>query len=177
MLTLTLPGVAVTYYGEEIGMLNANIAWEDTLDPSGCNCGIDHFNDKGCSRDPERTPMQWSHSKISAGFSSSNKTWLPVNPNYVTINVEDERLDQSSHLEIYKKMAQLRYSYPAYASGDLQMAEHNDTLALIRGHSMLTIISFNEDQDSFADFSGDFGSIQGKVFLSTLGENTTNSVG
>lgn len=36
MLTMTLPGVAVTYQGEEIGMLNNfNITFEQTVDPSG----------------------------------------------------------------------------------------------------------------------------------------------
>lgn len=36
MLTLTLPGIAVTYQGEEIGMLNNfDITWDQTVDPSG----------------------------------------------------------------------------------------------------------------------------------------------
>ena len=41
-LVLTLPGVVTTYYGEEIGMLNGNIA--SLSDP----------------RDNARTPMQWN---------------------------------------------------------------------------------------------------------------------
>ena len=39
------------------------------------------------SRDPERAPMQWSDD-VSAGFSSSQKTWLPVNAEYKTQNVQ-----------------------------------------------------------------------------------------
>jgi len=35
MLVLMLPGISVTYQGEEIGMTNMNISWEDTLDPAG----------------------------------------------------------------------------------------------------------------------------------------------
>ena len=35
LITLTLPGIAVTYQGEEIGMTNGNITFEDTVDPSG----------------------------------------------------------------------------------------------------------------------------------------------
>ena len=44
MISLMLPGVAVTYYGEEIGMVNTEVSWEDTVDPAGINCGEDHFN-------------------------------------------------------------------------------------------------------------------------------------
>ena len=32
--------------GEEIGMLNANISYEDTIDPQGCNCGPDRYESK-----------------------------------------------------------------------------------------------------------------------------------
>ena len=44
MMSLMLPGVAVTYNGEEIGMTNTNVSWEDTVDPAGLNCGEEHFN-------------------------------------------------------------------------------------------------------------------------------------
>ena len=44
LITMTLPGVAVTYQGEEIGMVNTDISYEDTVDPSGCNCGPGKLN-------------------------------------------------------------------------------------------------------------------------------------
>ena len=63
---LFFKGISVVYYGEEIGMVDADISYEDTMDPWGCNCGpINYVN---CSRDPARTPMQWSENK-NAGFS------------------------------------------------------------------------------------------------------------
>ena len=43
MMSLLLPGVAVTYNGEEIGMTNTDVSWEDTVDPAGINCGEEHF--------------------------------------------------------------------------------------------------------------------------------------
>ena len=43
MMSLMLPGVAVTYNGEEIGMTNTEVSWEDTVDPAGLNCGEEHF--------------------------------------------------------------------------------------------------------------------------------------
>lgn len=61
MLAMILPGVAVTYYGEEIGMVNKNdISWEDTQDPQACNAGKEKYQSR--SRDPVRTPFQWDAS-------------------------------------------------------------------------------------------------------------------
>jgi len=64
MITLLLPGVGVTYNGEEIGMEDTWISWEDTKDPQGCNAGRDGF--EKASRDPARTPFQWDNT-TSAG--------------------------------------------------------------------------------------------------------------
>lgn len=66
MLAMILPGVAVTYNGEEIGMVDkSDISWEDTQDPQGCNAGKDKY--KLHSRDPNRTPFQWDNS-LNAGM-------------------------------------------------------------------------------------------------------------
>lgn len=35
MLLLTLPGTPFVYYGDEIGMHDVDISWEDTKDPAG----------------------------------------------------------------------------------------------------------------------------------------------
>ena len=35
--------MAVTYIGEEIGMVNTAISWEDTVDPAGLSCGEEHY--------------------------------------------------------------------------------------------------------------------------------------
>ena len=66
VICIVFKGISVVYYGEEIGMVDADISYEDTMDPWGCNCGpINYVN---CSRDPARTPMQWSENR-NAGFS------------------------------------------------------------------------------------------------------------
>lgn len=43
------------------------------------------------SRDPQRSPMQWSDD-INAGFNNkTNVTWLPLHPDYSRVNVEVQR--------------------------------------------------------------------------------------
>jgi len=62
MLSMTLPGMAVTYNGDEIGMVDdRNISFAQTQDPEACIAGKDHYT--AISRDPERTPFQWSAKK------------------------------------------------------------------------------------------------------------------
>jgi len=67
MLAMILPGIAVTYYGEEIGMLDkTDISWENTQDPQACNAGKEKY--KSRSRDPVRTPFQWHNKNKNAGM-------------------------------------------------------------------------------------------------------------
>ncbi|KAK7076943.1 hypothetical protein SK128_021886 [Halocaridina rubra] len=105
MMALLLPGTSITYYGDEIGMVDTWISWEDTQDPQGCNYGPEHYAEH--SRDPERTPMQWDNTTF-AGFSTYNDTWLPVNENYKTLNVQAQQDAESSHLKIYQSLTELR---------------------------------------------------------------------
>ncbi|XP_053963772.1 maltase A3 [Anastrepha ludens] len=105
MLTNMLPGVSISYYGEEIGMTDVWISWNNTVDPSACHTNPDIY--EKFSRDPERTPFQWSDDK-NAGFSTSSKTWLPLADNYRTVNVQRERDEPLSHLNIYKQLHALR---------------------------------------------------------------------
>lgn len=59
------------------------------------------------TRDPERTPFQWNSQK-NAGFSTAEKTWLPVADNYMEINVQKEETTDKSHLKVYKSLQELR---------------------------------------------------------------------
>ncbi|XP_030035811.1 maltase A1 isoform X1 [Manduca sexta] len=118
MLVLLLPGVAVTYMGEEIGLVDGYVSWEDTVDPAGCNTN-DPINYVQSSRDPERTPFQWNAEK-NAGFSTADKTWLPVADGYETLNVEVQMAVERSHLKVYQFLAKLRqekaFRYGRYES-------------------------------------------------------------
>lgn len=73
LVTGVLPGVKVVYYGEEIGMENTAISYNQTVDPWAKNLGPAHYQE--LDRDFERTPMQWDDS-VNAGINNqtlSNK--------------------------------------------------------------------------------------------------------
>ncbi|KAF7391052.1 hypothetical protein HZH66_009532 [Vespula vulgaris] len=120
MLPMILPGVAVTYYGEEIGMVDkSDISWEDTQDPQACNAGKDKYRSR--SRDPNRTPFQWD-SNENSGFSKGNRTWLPVHDNYKGLNLENQKnTPQQSLYKMYRTLIQLRNTSRALQHGELKM--------------------------------------------------------
>jgi alpha-glucosidase len=110
----TIRGAAMMYYGQEIGMVTTPPARkEDVKDPIG---KIGWPQEKG--RDGERTPMQWDDSK-NAGFSTADETWLPVAPNYKTVNVKVETPGPDSLLNWYKKLIDMRANNPAVRDGAL----------------------------------------------------------
>ncbi|XP_069688710.1 maltase 2-like isoform X2 [Periplaneta americana] len=131
MILLMLPGTAVTYYGEELGMEDTPVSWELTVDPAGLNVGPEKYKDH--SRDPERTPMQWNAFK-NAGFSDADKTWLPLHPDFQTVNVETQS-QGTSHLNVYKALVRARGDV-SVMYGALNMRVLNDAVfAFSRSYS------------------------------------------
>jgi len=111
-ILFTTRATALMYYGQEIGMVTTPPKRkEDVKDPVGL---VGWPKEKG--RDGERTPMQWDTSK-NAGFSTADKTWLPVAPNYKTVNVQVEEPAPNSLLNWYKKLIKLRATNPALRDG------------------------------------------------------------
>ncbi|XP_043250144.1 alpha-glucosidase-like [Colletes gigas] len=129
MLSLMLPGVAIIYNGDEIGMLDRNFTYQETVDPAGCNAGPNRYYLK--SRDPERTPFQWQNA-VAGGFSDVNKTWLPVNSNYKTLNLAAQKRAKVSHYKVFTDLVALKKK-PILAEGSLEVTlVNNRVLAVVR---------------------------------------------
>lgn len=109
ILLQTLPGIAVTYQGEELGLRNTHLTWEETVDPSACNTN-DPINYEASSRDGCRTPFPWDGDLLYGGFSNAtNGTWLPINSDYTQgYNVKSQEAANNSHLKIFKRLTKLR---------------------------------------------------------------------
>lgn len=97
-LNMLLPGVAITYQGEEIGMRDGYVTWEQTQDVAALNQGnADNYLDY--SRDPARTPYHWD-TTMSAGFSTNSTPWLPVGQDYLEINLQNQKAAERSHFKV-----------------------------------------------------------------------------
>ena len=124
-ILFTTRATAMMYYGQEIGMVTTPPKRkEDVKDPVGL---VGWPKEKG--RDGERTPMQWDTSK-NAGFSTADETWLPVAPNYKTVNVQVETPVPDSLLNWYKQLIEMRATNPALREGSLTMLDRTNANVL-----------------------------------------------
>ncbi|XP_033222582.1 maltase 2-like [Belonocnema kinseyi] len=130
MLAMVLPGISVVYNGDEIGMVNKHLSWEETVDISGCNAGPERYFLK--SRDPERTPFQWDNT-TSAGFSTSQVTWLPVHENYKILNLAAQKIAPVSSYKFFKALTTLKRNNPVLRKGSVDVSLINkNVLGVIR---------------------------------------------
>lgn len=129
LLELTQKGTVFLYQGEEIGMTNYPFTSFDQFDDLEIKGNYKQIIESGTpaaeylkelnksGRDHARTPMQWSI-KNQAGFTTGNKSWLAVNPNYKTINVENELHDSNSIFNFYKQLVAIRKQNEDIIYGD-----------------------------------------------------------
>ena len=119
--------------------------------------------------------MQWSGLEINAGFSNAEHTWLPVNPNYIAINVDSENENTYSHLNIYKTLIYERRADLVFDFGGVNIRTGNNILAFSRTdprlyYETVTMVNFNSHEASY-DFSDTLGTKYqtGIAFISTYG--------
>jgi alpha-glucosidase len=126
MLLLTLRGTPTLYYGDEIGMQNVSLRPDQVRDPFERNVpGL------GLGRDGCRTPMQWDASRY-AGFSDI-EPWLPLPDPSERKNVETQRRDGASLLQLYRRLIELRRTRPALLLGAYRpIAASGDLLMFVR---------------------------------------------
>ncbi|MGH9583078.1 MAG: glycoside hydrolase family 13 protein [Bryobacteraceae bacterium] len=150
-LLLTPCDAALIAYGEELGMMDYGpLRKADVRDPIGIRGWP---KEKG--RDGERTPMQWNTSK-NAGFSTAAKTWLPLNPDYNTVNAAAEERNPNSIFTYYKTLIRLRKRNPQLRDGKFVLLDPNnrDVLSYLRktpdGKAVLVTLNFTDSPRSVA---------------------------
>jgi len=157
MFQLTVRGVPCMYYGEEIGMTDLKLPFSSALDP------IPHkfkflprfvFDTLGLTinRDEVRTPMQWDATR-NAGFSSAEKTWLPVHENHKQVNVEGQK-DGNSLLNTVRALLEIRNKEKAFQEGSLKLLENlpHSVLGYTRtlgNESFTVLLNFSERASEF----------------------------
>jgi alpha-glucosidase len=129
MLLLTLRGTPTIYYGEELGLEQADVRPEEVRDPLEMNVPGQRLGRDGC-----RTPMPWDESD-HAGFSQA-KPWLPLPGNHHVLNVSDQRGEPGSIYQLYRRLIDLRKERIALQVGAYEpIVASGDLLLYVRRHA------------------------------------------
>jgi alpha-glucosidase len=126
-LVMSLRGSLCIYQGEELGLEEAELAFEDLRDPYGIRFWPEFKGRDGC-----RTPMVWEKDAPNGGFSAG-KPWLPVPEAHRQAAVDTQTGQQGSLLEHYRRFLAFRRAHPVLAKGDIEfLAADNDVLVFVR---------------------------------------------
>ncbi|MEO0911990.1 MAG: alpha-amylase family glycosyl hydrolase, partial [Pseudomonadota bacterium] len=112
-LLLSLKGSVCLYQGEELGLTEADIAFEDLTDPYGINFWPEFKGRDGC-----RTPFPWEADAQHAGFSSV-KPWLPVPSEHQARAADTQIQKAGSTAAVYREFIAFRKQQAALISGEV----------------------------------------------------------
>ncbi|MCT2536986.1 alpha-glucosidase [Aquibacillus koreensis] len=131
-----MQGTPFIYQGQEIGMTNVQFDSIDDYNDVAIKNMYRNEREEGRSheevmeeiwengRDNSRTPMQWND-QINGGFTTGTP-WLKVNPNYKTINVENQLEDSDSIYAYYKQLIELRKEEEVLVYGNYDLILEDD---------------------------------------------------
>jgi len=128
-------GSVCLYQGEELGLSEAKLQYEDLVDPYGITFWPEYQGRDGC-----RTPMPWDESNEHGGFSEA-KPWLPVSTNHVKNSVANLEDQSNSILHQYRDILTWRRQHLVLLDGDMSFLEApEDVLYFIRKNSEQTLL-------------------------------------
>lgn len=144
----SLRGSICSYQGEELGLTEADIAFEDIQDPYGITFWPQFKGRDGC-----RTPHPWQHNQENAGFSQA-KPWLPVSQTHQDKAVDKQERDENSVLNSYRHFNQWRKKHSTLLYGDINFVDAPDNiLVFIREYEeekMLVCFNFSNSEQTFS---------------------------
>jgi alpha-glucosidase len=139
LLSLSLPGAAYVYQGEELGLWeNENIPVERLRDPMWAR--------KGHSRDGCRVPLPWSGEEQPFGFSPEGAAapWLPQPAEWKDMTVRAQTGDPNSMLELYRSAIRLRRAEPGLHEPAMTwLASAPGALAYTRGPDFACVLNMS----------------------------------
>jgi alpha-glucosidase len=122
ILLVCLRGSLCLYQGEELGLPESDVAFEDLQDPYGIQFWPEFKGRDGC-----RTPMVWTTDNANGGFSDAARTWLPIDAGHLKRSVATQDAHSSSVLHHYRRALGLRAAHSALTTGDLSDLRHDAT--------------------------------------------------
>ncbi|MBX9813932.1 MAG: alpha-glucosidase [Sphingomonas sp.] len=122
LVLLCLRGDVFIYQGDELGLTQVEIGYDDLQDPEAiANWPLT------LGRDGARTPLPWDGSAPYCGFSSA-KPWLPLGADHAALAVAAQEADPESMLNLTRRLVALRQASDALLLGELRVIEAQGAL-------------------------------------------------
>ena len=133
MLLASLRGNIIIYQGEELGLTQVDIPFEQIQDPEAiANWPLT------LSRDGARTPLPWQAQNEQGGFTTG-QPWLPLGDENHARAVDLQEADPNSLLHLTRDLLALRRSHPALRTGDFSVL-----------HAGTDVLTFRRDADGLS---------------------------
>jgi alpha-glucosidase len=165
-LLLSFRGSVCIYQGEELGLSQAVVAYEDLQDPYGIEFWPEFPGRDGC-----RTPIPWKNEGICGGFSDV-KPWLPMPESHKKRAISVQQSESDSEYQFFVKLVQWRKQHPALLYGDISLIDQDNdhVLAMDRIHAGETIrvICNISDSDTVVSVEEGFTPIDAQPYSSLL---------
>ncbi len=169
-LIMALRGSVCIYQGEELGLPEAELRFEDLQDPYGIEFWPEFKGRDGC-----RTPMVWDAEAQNAGFSSAPRTWLPIGGAHRDLAVSVQEADPSAVLHHYRKAVAFRHNHAALRTGSHDgLKSDGDVIYFTRetaAEKLFCVFNVSDSPSSFRMPDGDWRSIGQELGSATINED------
>ncbi len=147
-LIMCLRGSVCLYQGEELGLPEAVLSFEDLQDPYGIEFWPEYKGRDGC-----RTPMVWDGDNQNGGFSDA-RPWLPVASEHLHLAVAVQEHDPGAILHHYRRAIAFHHSHQALMRGDHDgLRSAGDVVWFTRSDVREAILCVFNVSDSPSDFT------------------------
>ena len=142
LLLACMRGNVFVYQGEELGLPQAYITFDQLRDPEAiANWPLT------LGRDGARTLMPWRTADAKA--AAGPVPWLPVAPEHRTLAVDAQERDPHSQLAYTRRVLKMRNRHPALLVGTMRIVEASDAiLAFVRatpGEELLCVFNLGSE--------------------------------
>jgi len=150
-MQMSLRGSTCLYQGDELGLPEAQIAFDELQDPYGITMWPEFKGRDGC-----RTPMPWESESRDMGFTlplagarqAAVRPWLPASESHRAMAVDVQSSQEDSLLSFYRRLLRWRNAQPALIEGEMDLlASHPQVLAYVRsgeGQKLLCLFNFSD---------------------------------
>jgi alpha-glucosidase len=158
-LSASLKGSLSIYQGEELGLAESVLEFDQIKDPYGITFWPEFKGRDGC-----RTPMPWNSDRLHGGFSSVSP-WLPVDQQHCRKAVDLQETDPDSSLNFYRTFIAWRKRQSILLHGNIYFLDTAEpVLAFVRefdGERWLCAFNLGADriQVQFPDVVGGLAAV------------------